>query len=36
MLALLRTTFTTKTLAGIVAIVLLAAFATAVGVNLVA
>ncbi|MFT4229503.1 MAG: permease [Microbacterium sp.] len=34
MLALLRTTFTTRVLAGIVATVLLAAFAIAVGVNL--
>lgn len=36
MLALLRTTFTTKTLAGIVVVVLLAAFAIGTGVNLVA
>ncbi|QAY59495.1 permease [Microbacterium protaetiae] len=36
MLALLRTTFTTKVLVGMVATVLLAAFAIAVGVNLVA
>ncbi|GAB3603354.1 permease [Microbacterium aureliae] len=35
MLALLRTTFTTRTLAGIVAVVILFAFALAVGVNLV-
>ena len=36
MLALMRTTFTTRTLAGIVAVVLLAAFAIGIGVNLVA
>jgi len=36
MLALMRTTFTTRTLAGIVAIVLFAAFAIGIGVNLVA
>lgn len=35
MLALMRTTFTTRTLAGIVAIVLLASFAIGIGVNLV-
>ncbi|GAB3275139.1 permease [Microbacterium lacusdiani] len=35
MLALMRTTFTTRTLAGIVAVVLLAAFAIGIGVNLV-
>lgn len=34
MLALLRTTFTTRTLAGIVAIVLLSSFAIGIGVNL--
>lgn len=34
MLALLRTTFTTRTLAGIVAVVLVSAFAIGVGVNL--
>lgn len=33
MLALLRTTFTTRTLAGIVAVVLVSAFAIAIGVN---
>ncbi|MFI8595084.1 permease [Microbacterium sp. NPDC078428] len=36
MLALLRTTFTTRTLAGIVAVVIASAFAIAVGVNLLA
>jgi uncharacterized membrane protein YraQ (UPF0718 family) len=36
MLALMRTTFTTRTLAGIVAVVLSAAFVIAVGVNLLA
>ncbi|MFT4219193.1 MAG: permease [Microbacterium sp.] len=36
MLALLRTTFTTRVLAALIAVVLLAAFAIAVGVNLVA
>ncbi|MER7797524.1 permease [Microbacterium sp. NPDC096154] len=35
MLALMRTTFTTRTLAGIVAVVLLAAFGIGIGVNLV-
>lgn len=35
MLALMRTTFTTRTLGGIVAVVLLAAFAIGIGVNLV-
>ncbi|WP_188755834.1 permease [Microbacterium album] len=36
MLALMRTTFTTRTLAGIVAVVLLASFAIGIGVNLLA
>jgi uncharacterized protein len=36
MMALLRTTFTTRTIAGIVVVVLLAAFAIAIGVNLLA
>jgi uncharacterized membrane protein YraQ (UPF0718 family) len=36
MLALMRTTFTTRTLVGIVAVVLLSAFAIGIGVNLVA
>ena len=36
MLALMRTTFTTRTLAGIVGVVLFAAFAIGIGVNLVA
>ncbi|WP_345752140.1 permease [Microbacterium rhizophilus] len=35
MLALMRTTFTTRTLAGVVAVVLLAAFGIGIGVNLV-
>ena len=34
MLALLRTTFTTRTLAGVVVVVVLSAFAIATGVNL--
>ena len=36
MLALLRTTFTTRVLAGIVVVVLLASFAIGIGVNLLA
>ncbi|MEN2738745.1 permease [Microbacterium sp. X-17] len=36
MIALLRTTFTTRTIAGIVVVVLLSAFAIAIGVNLLA